>query len=724
MPRLTTVETNFTGGEISPRIIGRIDLPLYQNSAKIIENALPLIHGGVRRRDGTAFVAETKTSATAARIIPFIFSTTEAYVLELGDLYVRVYKDGSRIENPPGTPYEIVSPFSAAQLFDVRYVQSADTMFLVHPSFTPYQLKRYSDLNWILNVAPFDPLPFDEIGASFATSLTLSLATVGVGRTATASAPTFQNSDVGRSIYYLGGVFLITAFTSNLLVTGTIQAAFGGTAIPVSVWTLGGSPQETITPSAKDPVETTITLTATVLNTWRSTDVGGYVRINGGLCKITVFTSSLIVSAVIKEVLTSVVGAPANSWSLEFAVWSAANGYPTACAFYQQRLILANTTAFPQTVWGSTSGAYLDFTLGIFDDDAFSYTIASDQINPILHLSTSKVLIALTYGGEFIIKGGVEKALTPTNVQVDAQSTYGCSKVRPVRAGNQTVFMQRSGLKVRAMDYDVNTDAYVAPDLSVFAEHITGVGINDMAYVQEPDPFVWAVRSDGQIAACALSASEDVAAWCRQITDGVVESVCVIPYGGTDQSWLLIRRTINAVTKRYVERFSTSFITDCSLFLSNFPTALTVWTGLGHLEGKSVAAYSGTFLGNYTVTGGQITIAKAVNILNIGLPYTSTVDLLEPEPGTGTGAAQGNAMRTSEISVRVLNTQSLSANGTVIPFRAFGSSLLDDPLPIFTGLKRLETLGWERGSSQLTFTSSDPFPFHMLSVIRKFTVND
>ena len=743
MPRVTISQTNFALGELSPRMLGRTEIPAYPNSAATLENVLVTLQGGARSRDGTIYVSDAKSGTDNTRLIPFVSDSSNAFMLEVGDLYIRFYKDGARVESPPGTPVEVVTPYGSGTVFALNYCQSADTMIFTFPTLPPQRLRRFSDTLWVFDAVPIDPQPFAEIGDSFATTITLSLATVGAGRTATTGVAAWQNSDVGRFITYQGGYATITGFTSTTIVTVTIVTAFQSVNIPASVWTLGGTPQEGITPSGPappllDPVGTTITLTAAALDTWRSSDVGKYVAIAGGLVKITVFTSSLVVSARIIEKLTSqTVLQPAKSWVALSSVWSSANGYPSVCCFYQQRLILAASTAQPQTLWGSTTGAYFDFTIGSLDDDAFEYTLASDQINPILALSASSILVAFTYGGEFTVKGGVEKPITPTNVQVDNQTNYGAAAVRPVRAGKEIAFVQRSSLKLRALSYDLNFGSYDAPDLTYYAEHISNKddgsfsGLAELAFSQEPENTLYCRRNDGVLACLTYSAQAQVQAWARQvITGGIVRSVASIPVAGKDQVWIVVKRTINAVTKRHIEYFDSSAQTDCSVSKTN-GTPLTVWTGLGYLEGETVSAYSvasdgsGTDFGDFTVTGGQVTLPHAVLAVQFGLPYTSTIKQLTPEIATGTGTAQGNAMRTSEISVRLKSTASLIANGKdqVTP-KAFGAALLDDPTPAVTGVKRLELLGWERGVSDLTLSRTRPFPFHVLSVIRKFTVND
>ena len=717
---ITEIKTNFTAGEVSPRMLGRVDIDRYANGAEVMENVQSLIHGGARRRPGLRYISAAKNADKACRVVPFVFSTSTAYILEMGDQYTRFYKDMTRI----GAPYEVATPIVEANLFKFEYVQGADTMFATLSSIAPQRIRRFGDASWSVDAIPFDPMPFDEIGHSFSATLTLSAATVGSARTATASSGIFLNGDVGRQIIYGGGVFKITGFTSTTQVTGDITSAFDSVNVPADLWTLDGSPQESITPSAKDPLETTITLTSAALNIWRSTDVGKFVRINGGLCQITQFTTALVVNAVIKQVLTATVAAPKNSWSLEASVWSAGNGYPGACTLFQQRLILAGSTALPQTVWGSSVGSYIDYTLGSNDSDAFAYTVASDQINPIMHMASAKILFALTYGGEFTIKGGVEKPITPTNVQVERQSAYGANTVRPLVAGKDLLFVQRAGLKVRAIGYDASDEDFDAEDMTLLAEHITGDGIVDLSYNQEPDPFVYAVRADGVVASGTVARKQQVTAWTRLTTDGVFESVATIPVDGGEETWFVVRRTINGATVRYLEVLDDSVNTDAAITLTAVAPGATVWSGLSHLEGETVQVKAdGRYMGTFTVASGQITLPRKALAVEVGLPYRWRIKLLTPEVPTATGSAQGNAMSINEVSVRFLETYDCEVNGKEVPFRRFGSSLLDTEPVAFTGVKRIENLGWDRGSADIELSGSLPFPAHVLAVVRKLTVN-
>jgi hypothetical protein len=717
MPRVTTIQTNFTGGEFSPRLLGRVDIAKYPNGCETIENALPLIHGGVTNRYGSIYVAAAKFAAKRARLIPFVSSVNAAYVLEFGDLYMRVFTNNGQVAGP----YEVVTPYTEAMLPDLDYAISADTMFLFHPSNAIYRNRRFADNAFDVSAAPFAVLPVDEIGDFPAGTLTLSSAAVGAGVTVTASGTPFLVSDVGRSIAYLGGTLNITAYTDTAHVTGTITTPFPSVNVP-NGWNLTITPQTACTPGVEKPVGITTTLTLASAG-WRTTDVGKFVSINGGRLQITSFTSTAIVNARITTELTGVVAAPSDSWVLQGPMWSAALGYPRTGTIHQQRLWAAGSTSFPQTFWASSVGLYLDYTLGANDADALGYTLGSEQANPIRHMVAGRVLSALTYSGEFAIKGGIEKAIAPTNIQVDNQSNYGCSALRPVRIGNSVLFGQRNGKKLRLYQYSAQVDSYDGDDITALSEHVTGPGISDMCYAAEPDPICWAVRSDGVIAMLTISEEQNVMAWARAVTDGVYESVASIPTTTGDQTWALVRRTVNGATVRYIERFDSSVYMDCTVLGTSGPGA-TVWAGLSHLEGKSVACIAdGADMGNFTVVGGQITLPRKAFAVSIGLAYTVTIKPLTIETQTGTGTAQGQAMSTSEVVLRVLNSQSININGKLVAFRKFGSGLLDLPPPIFTGIKSQSTLGWAKGSSDMTLTQDRPVPFHILDIVRTFTVN-
>lgn len=721
MPRVTYSNTNFTAGELSERLYGRVDIQRYQNGARSIVNAWPVIHGGALRRHGTLYVAETKDSTKRSRLIAFVFNLSQTYVLELGHLYMRVYKDSAQVLSAPSTPYEIATPYTEAMLADINFVQGADTIILAHPSVHPKRLRRFGDTLWDLGDVPFEPAPFDERGLTPATTCTLSAASVGSGRTFTAGASTYLASDVGRKITSGAGIADITGYTSATVVTATITTAFAGTSLASGGWKIGDSPQTTCTPSVTGPVGAACTLTLAA-DGWRSADVGKFVEMNGGLVEITGHTSATVVSGTVSRVLSSTTAAPANAWSLRDAVWSSTLGYPRAVTLYQQRLVFAGSETYPGWVWGSKTGLLFDFTLGVNDDEAFAFEIAAGEVNTIQHLVSRDALIAITSRSEYTMQGGVERPLAPTNVQVKQRSTYGTGAVRPVTVRDETLFVQRAGRKLRALKYDVETGGYIAPDIAVLAEHITDGGVTEMAYQQEYDSLLWCVRADGVLLTCSLDRDQDIVGWARQITGGEFESVAVIPIEGRDQVWAVVKRTIDGSDVRYVEVFSPAVLADCAITGTSGPGAAT-WSGLDHLEGEAVQCVAdGVFMGEFTVAAGEITIPRTANDVVIGLPYTSRLEPLPPEvPGVESG--QGNAVSACAVTVRFLDTVSCKMNGDPLAFRHYDETLLDQPIEPYTGTITESKLGWATGEDDLVLTQDEPLAWHVLSITRKITVN-
>lgn len=721
MARAQPIQTNFTAGELSPRVNSRIDIAKYNNGLKTGENLQFLVQGGARRRPGSRFAAETKDSAKRARLIEFIFNREQSYMLEFGDQYMRVFKDRAPVL-VLGMPYEISTPYTEAQLNDIAYVQGADTMFLTHPDVPVHRLQRFGDASWRLLPAPFTVEPFDELGLTPALALTLSAATVGVGRNFNATGA-FLASDVGRDIVSGSGLATITAIVDANNVTAEIKSAFAGTVIASGAWQITISPQTTLTISAASPVGAAVTATLGAAG-WRASDVGKYLKVNGGLIKLTAFTSSTVMDGVIQQVLTSATAAIANSWTLNGSVWNLVSKYPRAVTLHEQRLQLAGSPGYPQTLWGSRIGDVLNFELGTKDDDAYAYELSTSQIAPIQHLAQTKRLMVFTNFNEMSVRGGVEKPISPTSIQKSDESTAGSNLVRPVKVGNEILFMQRAGRKARACGYRYDIDGFDSPDRTVFSEHITQSGVVDMCFQQEPDAQLFCVRGDGQIANSAYETEQEVIAWGRWITDGLYESVASIPTVDAEQTWAIVNRTINGVSKRYVEYFDPTLKTDCAITDTDGPGKAT-WTGLGHLEGKTVQALAdGVYQGTFTVVGGSVTLPRNANAVEFGLGYTPLMTLLNPEVGSPQGTSQGAAISIGEVIVRVLDTVSVVINGQAKDFRKLNDVLLDRPPEVGSGDLREITLSDEIYKNELTISQPEPVDFHVLAVIRKCTVND
>ncbi len=716
--RQDILSTNFTGGELSPRLYGRPDLAKYADSVKLARDVVILQQGGARGRPGTDYLGEVKDSSKATRLVPFVRDQDNAYVLEMGDGYARFWRDGALL----GGVYEITTPYTSANIFDVDFTQGADTMFLALGTLPPYRLRRYGETRWVLELAPFDPAPFDEVGRRQSTVITLG-ATSG-STTATAAASAFLAADVGRKLQHSGGEATITGYTSATQVDVTITSAFASTTLPAGAWLMTGSPQTTCTPTDKEPVGKITTLTAGAA-AWRSDDVGSFVKLNGGLLRITGYSSATAVSARIESALTATVAAEADAWSLESSVWNAADGYPVTATLHQQRLVAGGTARFPQTIWGSRIGLVGDFTKGTLDDDAYSFTLSSDEANPIQFLSSNRDLVVLTYGGEWVLTGGIEKPITPTNVRATPQAKVGSAKVRPEQVDDDLYYAQRGKATLRTLGFSIEVSGYRSGEASTFSEHLLTGGVSQISYQQSPERVMWVQEADGSYLAVTVSREQAVRAFtlCTPAGGGVVESMATIPEGGEDKTYMIVRRTVNGATKRYVERMNWGAYQDCRKVLS--PAGSSTLTGLSHLAGQSVSVVAdGVDLGDFTVSGaGEIALPRPAQAAQVGLRYTPKLRLLPPEFGTGMGAAAGKKVLSGKTLVLFQDTIGCSVNGQAMAFREFGENVLDAPVSPYSGWKDISDFGWAVDAGEIELTQPQSYPWMVLAVVRRVTAN-
>jgi hypothetical protein len=337
MPRLRTRTTDFSAGEWSPRLEGRVDLEKYPRSARTVENFLLLHSGAAQRRPGLRFVAPAKFPAQFARLIPFVYSRSQAYVLELGDGYGRVFTHTAALTSA-GAPVEFATPYSGeAVLRGLKFIQSADTLYLTHEAFPPAVIERVTPTIFRYRVLEFQPGPTEEIGEQGAHPLTPA-AVSGAAVTLTVPTPYWYTSDVGRGIEVIGGpsvgaLAVILSLTSPTQVVAEILEPFASTAaIPVGLWRLTDSPQAILTPTV--PVATRVgtgsitpsavtggSITITNSTPWLGTDVGQLIIVLTG-ASAGARAQLLAVNAGTPTVATAqVLAAFANTAAIAAAAW-------------------------------------------------------------------------------------------------------------------------------------------------------------------------------------------------------------------------------------------------------------------------------------------------------------------------------------------------------------------------------------------------------------------
>ena len=572
MPKVSKAFANFTAGEVTPKLYGRTDISKYDNGAETVENFLVQPHGGLLRRPGTRFVAEVKSSDDAVRLVPFEYNVEQAYVLEFGPLYFRIYKDGGQVTSG-GNAVEVTTVYPAADLDGLKFAQAADTMYVVSPNHPIYKITRTSHTAWTITEVVTSRGPMLDENA---TTTTLTPDSRDGTVQLTASASTFVSTDVGRLVKVFEGYVRIATFTSATVVSGAAQELEDGRSeiLPSYV-------ADTISFHEGDPDSTALEHNDRIEDSAAAFidegfESGQTIIISGSTSNNS--TAGFLIVDVTDSVLTLAPGADlttetadtghtiqgkleaTDKWSL--GAFSDTTGYPRAVAFYEQRLVFAGTDNQPQTLFFSQGGDFENFEGGTEADDGMVYTIGSNQVNVIRFLASTRNLVCGTSGGEFAVRaGGTDEAITPTNIQIKQQTAHGAADIQPVQAGNAILFVQRAKRKVLELQYNFDADGYIAPDVALISEHITANGLDELAFQQEPDSILWSVRGDGQLACMTYKREEKVIGWTRQIVGGsfdggnaVVENIATIPGDlDEDQIWMGVRRTINGATKRYIE---------------------------------------------------------------------------------------------------------------------------------------------------------------------------
>ena len=459
------------------------------------------------------------------------------------------------------------------------------------------------------------------------------------------------------------------------------------------------------------------TLTASA-SFFGSDHVGAHFQLHGGYVVVDSYSSATVVNITVVQTLSATTATA--SW--EEGAWSTYRGFPGAVAFHDQAIWYAGSTSQPTNAWRSKVGFYDDFDLAsAAATDGINVEIAEDNV--IRWLSSQDRVLALgTATAEGFIHSGDDTAsISPGSIEYSRQSNYGSGTIQPLSVHGATLFVQRSGRKVREGIFPQAQGAQrFAPDLSVLSEHMTMGGILDWAYAQELDSIVWMVRNDGQLLGMTYERPQDVVAWARKKTsdntsDSVFESVAVIPHpdGDRDQVWVTVKRTIDGATVRYVEYLDEDLQVDCALTYSG--SAATALTGLSHLEGETVDVVSSDVPQTAkTVASGAITIDTAGTDVDVGLHYESELKLLRPEAVLADGTLQGRKKSWGNVNVRFFESLGATINGQLIDFKT-ASDLMDTAIPVFTGDKDVKNLGWDK-DGQITIKQTQPLAQTILAV--------
>jgi hypothetical protein len=665
----TVIQSNLSGGEVSDAIAARTDIDKYKSSAYKVENFFVQVHGGLTNRAGLEYVAPAKTPSTPVRLIPFEFNTTQTYILEFGNLYMRVYKDGGQvltgsaktisaatkadpavvtatshgfsngddvyisgvvgmtelngrffrvasvstntfaltdyaganIDSTAFTTYgsagtaqkvfELTTPYTAADIFELQYVQSADVLTVTHPNYAPRDIARSGHDVWTLTEIDFKP------EQAFPTALAV---TVNSGGSETERyVVTATNTDSGEESLrgtapaVGGGINAITKANPGVVTTASahnllngddvyISGVVGMTEVNGQVFKVANKGTTTfeLSDSTGADVNTTnyttyssggsvfpmfIKITnghADPDNTISWTAVAGaesytvYREKNGlfgfiGRTELTDFTDV--------NIGPEVDDTPPRTRNPFVGV----GNYPSTVGYHEQRKLFGNSDTYTQRIWMTQTAHFTNLAVSspTRDDDAITVTLASRQVNEIRHFVSLSDLVILTSGGEWLVQG-VDGVITPSGIQIKPQSYYGSTDLPPIVAGDIVIYMQ-PGQAVRDLGYKFESDSYTGNDLSVLARHLfDNNSIVDWTYAQAPHSIIWCVRDDGILLGMTYSREQNVFGWHRHTTKGDFKSAAAIREGDDDFTYYVIDRIVGGATVKYIERMRTRDISD------------------------------------------------------------------------------------------------------------------------------------------------------------------
>ena len=779
---INAIQPSFAAGEIAPNLWARVDLAKFHIGARTLRNFFVLPGGGAANRPGTAFVGRCKYGTTyPVRLIPFQFSTVQTYCLEFGHLYMRVIMQGGYVletaktvtgvtNASPGVVtsathgfsngdwvffsgisgmttlnsktyivanattntftltdldgnainttsyvsyisggtvariYTLTTPYAGTDLASLKFVQSADTMTFCHINYAPYDLTRTGHAAWTITAITFLP--------------SVQPPTIGT-LTSSSGAGTWHYS------------YMVTAETDS-----PPEESLPSSAVTAALTQL----------NASTGVQNTITWTApasgpapTRYRIYKANQLNGVDPPAGSMYGyIGTSTGTSFVDINIAPDFTQTPPQGNNPLS---------GNNPGVVTYFQNRKVFAGSSTGPATMWLTQPSSFknMDTSNPSQDSDAITATITNKQVNAIKHLVSVNALLALTSGGSFKISGGASGgALTPSAFQVTPQAYNGCADVPPIVIGNDILYVQAKGSRVRDLSYNFYADVFTGADMTILAPHLFYTHtIQEWAYAEEPFNMIWAVRDDGVMLGFTYLKEQDVYAWTRHDTNGYFKSVAAIPEGTEDATYVVVERTIAGVNGgaavRYVERVaSRNFLTngvadvtktwfvDCGVRYGG--TASTTVTGLDHLNGATVSILGdGNVFPSQVVDNGQVTLSVACSTITVGLPYTCQIQTLNLDYSDQGGSIQGKRKKVSAVTMRLENARGLKVGHnftSMYEVKERTTQTYGAPIPLTTGDERIVIdPSWETTGS-ICIQQDNPLPATVLAVIPEVRLGD
>lgn len=714
------VQRSFAGGAWSQSLSARSDHPAYNESLLVMRNAIPRVSGSARRRPGTLYIASTKFPTALARLIPLIFDEENAYILELGHLYARFYKQDAQIQ-VLGVPVEIATPWEESELFDIQWAHDASTLILTHPDHQPRKIQRVDDVTWLISTLTFTYGPYLNRNEVEPNVLARQTGTIFPAKLQIAGvAVTWRGATGSRTVTADGDVFDATRDIGRLILIGD------GEDDPAQ--------PESFSLGRITAVASTVSATVEFFD-------GRVNEVPGGPQKVTL-----------------------NWWMQAYYEGSAKFRWPSVCTFFQERLWLGGGETGSDLIYGSRIGAIDDFDLWgysdiappatgdntdqhtILDSSGISLELSYPEVHKLRWLRGSRNrLVAGTSRAVFVVTPPDNDGFTPlAALDVSPTAAAGSHNLAAAAISERLHFVAASRTKLTRIAFSLEADAFVPADMNLFNQDILEPGVSDITVAFVPDPIIWLALDDGRLVGCIVDESQKVVAWHDHTLGGIgvdqdyaeVESVSVIPSADRkyDQLWMVVRRTIGGVETRFIERMDRDlravdtitdqrFVDARGAAYSGVPT--NSYTVGSHLIGETVDVLVDGGAGAPKIVdgAGAITLADPASDIVAGLPYTVAMTGLPIVIETRFGISFGKIHRASELVIRLIRSLGgrigFGHPGSVqlhpIPYRQVADPL-GSPPPLFTGVLIVPTVGEPSLEARIELTHASPVHFEIAAV--------
>ena len=760
MARIRVPVSNFSFGEISPSLVTRTDTNVYSNAGSKVENFFLKNEGGLLKRYGIKKIYEFDTTVDLlnktqqVRIVPFIFSDDERYIIALEHQKIRcfqiVYTTGAvnLVATITADTDSETLPITDTNLNEITYAQSGDTMFLCHNTFQTRQLNRTSLTTFEVNNFSFESdtdntqifQPYHKFQGSGVTldpsavsgnGITLTTSLPYWDTTGSATGSNFLDSKhVGTVIRYNKTEIDITSVQSSTQATGNIV-----TGVELSQ-DLDKDAYRTVDGTA-DVEVTHIShglKSGDAVTISKSGAVGGITagNLNGSRTIQEVIDENHYIITAGQNANASVDGggapritthAPTTNWDEQS--YSAYRGYPAAVAFHENRLWFGGSIGQPDGIWASRSDSYFNFDSGDGEDaDALDLTASIGEINSIRHIVSNRDLQIFTSTSEFYIPSFSSEPITPTNAMIKRQTPFGASYVRPQSYDGATIYVQKTGDVCREYLYSDAEAAYVSSSISSLSPHLITKPIQLSVLnggLNRPESYTFLVNLDGTIAMFTSNRAEKRAGWSQLTTQGFFHSICTVD----DRVFLVVAYNKASTGSPDFKFVLTEFEPSSNLdFSDTFTGTASVFDVSSHFSnGAVVDVLSGTdYLGEFTVAGGNVDVSAVdatLTSVEIGFRFSVNAHTMPIDGAIQGGPLTGQQRSISKVILDVKDTLSVNVNGSELILR----NVTDDfsqGRSATTGKHEFRFLGYGR-DPVVKISQSSPLPLDINGLVTELS---